>query len=52
LCVIEEELHELRLEIFKRAPNPQLVRSETVQLCAMAARLVLDCLAESADPIP
>lgn len=46
LAVIEEEMHELRMEVYKNAnkhpDRTKLARAEAIQVAAMATRLVHD----------
>lgn len=42
LGVFEEEYHELRVEIFKRQPDPQRLQEEALQCIAVLLRLIED----------
>lgn len=44
LAVIEEEVHEFRLEVYKKHPNPAALREEAIQIAASAIRFIQDCL--------
>ncbi len=43
LAVIDEELHEFRMEVYKDQPNYEHARRELIQVAAMALRTIKDC---------
>jgi hypothetical protein len=42
LGILEEGLHELRMEMFKRRPDPARLEEEALQCCAVLLRGILD----------
>jgi len=43
IAVIQEEFEELKVEVFKKNRNPDRLRTEALQLAAMAIRFIADC---------
>lgn len=44
LAVIQEEVFELQLEVYKKHPSPAKLREEALQVAAMAVRFLIDLL--------